>query len=209
MRDDRAGTKGGPPSIQEPARPSDFLAAFLSYLIPGLGQIYQGRVAKGLLFLVCIYTLFFYGMYLGGGSVAYNGTTYTISGNVYLSDTADQNNTWGLPRLAANLYNRPHFLGQFWVGVAAWPALWQYYHYNPAQEGGDPLFGNFERTPRQDALNALNTSRDKTIDLGWVYTVIAGVLNIMVIYDALAGPAFLAAEAKKDEDKEAAPEAAA
>jgi hypothetical protein len=29
------------------------------------------------------------------------------------------------------------------------------------------------------------------VELGWVYTVIAGVLNIMVIYDALAGPALL------------------
>ena len=29
---------------------------------------------------------------------------------------------------------------------------------------------------------------DKRFDLGWVYTVIAGVLNILVIYDALAGP---------------------
>ena len=30
---------------------------------------------------------------------------------------------------------------------------------------------------------------DKSPDLGWMYTVIAGVLNILVIYDALAGPA--------------------
>ena len=27
----------------------DFLAALLSYLIPGLGQVYQGRIGKGLL----------------------------------------------------------------------------------------------------------------------------------------------------------------
>ena len=40
-------------------------AAFLSYLVPGLGQIYQGRIGKGILFFVCVYTLFFYGMYLG------------------------------------------------------------------------------------------------------------------------------------------------
>jgi hypothetical protein len=29
------------------------------------------------------------------------------------------------------------------------------------------------------------------VELGWVYTVIAGVLNILVIYDAVAGPAML------------------
>ena len=30
----------------------------------------------------------------------------------------------------------------------------------------------------------------KAINNGWVYTVIAGVLNILVIYDGFAGPAF-------------------
>ena len=93
-------------------------AALLSYLVPGLGQIYQGRVGKGVLFFVCIYTLFFYGMSLGSWR------------NVYLPETTRQNNDesnnpWGLPRPLANLYNRPHFAGQFWVGIAAWPALYQ------------------------------------------------------------------------------------
>src|SRR6266849_4666080 len=51
--------------------PLDPWAAFLSYLVPGLGQIYQGRVAKGLLFCVALYALFFYGMYLGHGMNVY------------------------------------------------------------------------------------------------------------------------------------------
>jgi hypothetical protein len=41
------------------------------------------------------------------------------------------------------------------------------------------------------------------MDLGWVYTVIAGVLNIMVIYDAFAGPAFLAPPAPAPEEANA------
>ena len=65
----------------------------LSYLVPGLGQIVQGRVAKGLLFMVCIYTLFFYGMYIGSGSVTIGSRTYRLVGNVYLPDTADGVNT--------------------------------------------------------------------------------------------------------------------
>jgi hypothetical protein len=186
------------------SRPTDPLAAFLSYLIPGLGQIYQGRIAKGLLFFVCVYTLFFYGLYQGSGTVKVNDKAYTVSSNVYLPDTADQNNPLSLPRLAANLYNRPQFLGQFWIGIAAWPAVWQYCTYDKNEPEGDKLLGTFERTPSQDALNALNTSRDKLIDLGWVYTVIAGVLNIMVIYDALAGPAFPAREREADKPQEAA-----
>jgi hypothetical protein len=190
-----------------PPRPSDPLAALLSYLIPGLGQIYQGRVGKGVLFFVCIYILFFYGNYLGSGSVTINGEPYTISSNVYLPDTARQSNPLSLPPLAANLYNRPQFLGQFWVGIAAWPAVVQYLTYDKNPAEGHPLLGNFQRAPTEQALNAFNTSGNKLIDLGWVFTVIAGVLNIMVIYDALAGPAFLAAAAR--EPKPAPQEAAA
>ena len=37
------------------------LAAFLAWLVPGLGHIYQGRTGKGVLFFVCIVGTFFYG----------------------------------------------------------------------------------------------------------------------------------------------------
>jgi hypothetical protein len=189
-------------AISMPDRPTDPIAAVLSYLIPGLGQIYQGRIGKGILFFVCVYTLFFTGSYLGSGTVRLKhgeeSETYTVTSNIYLPDTAEQNNPLNLPRLAANLYNRPQFAGQFWVGIAAWPAVWQYLNYDRRQEQGDPLLGNFQRTPSEAALNAVHTSGDKLLELGWVFTVIAGVLNVMVIYDALAGPAFLPAEGEDD-----------
>ena len=123
----------------------------------------------------------------------------STAGGIILPDTAKQNNPFNLPTLAANLYNRPQFAGQFWIGIAAWPAVWQYINYDERQEHGDPLLGYFERTPSESALNAVHTSGDKLLELGWVFTVIAGVLNVMVIYDALAGPAFLATD---EEDKE-------
>lgn len=190
-----------PPSLEE--QPTNPVAAVLSYLIPGLGQIYQGRIGKGVLFFVCVYTLFFIGVYLGSGTVhlkkrtsdelsPYTVETYTVTSNVYLPDTAEQNNPFNLPRLLANLYNRPQFAGQFWVGIAAWPAVWQYLNFDKTrQDQGDALLGHFERTPSEAALNAVHTSGDKLMELAWVFTVIAGVLNIMVIYDALAGPALL------------------
>ena len=56
----------------------------------------------------------------------------------------------------------------------------------------DRLFGSFERMPPEPLVNQIQNEDDKKWDLGWVFTVIAGVLNIMVIYDALAGPAFAA-----------------
>jgi hypothetical protein len=188
------------PRSAPPAAPPklDPLAALLSYLVPGLGQIYQGRVGKGLLFLICLYALFFYGMYLGRWS------------NVFLADTATQNPAWSLPRWATNLYNRPHFAGQFWIGVAAWPAIWHYWHDPPNQPRGpinnrQEFLARFQAAPSESELNELQRDSDKHWDLGWVYTVIAGVLNVLVIYDALAGPAFGANSEAESKDKSTKP----
>jgi TM2 domain-containing membrane protein YozV len=188
-----APSKTAPPVVR-PLAPG---AAVLSYLIPGLGQIYQGRVGKGVLFLVCLYGLFFYGMYLGSWK------------NVYIPDIARmepnwENNNWHLrSRPLANLYNRLQFAGQFWIGVAAWPAVFQYANYDPNDQRG-PLFGTFDREPSERLTNDLIRDSDKHWDLGWIYTVIAGVLNILVIYDALAGPAFAARPSQAQAGQEAA-----
>src|SRR3954454_8600993 len=175
-----------PAAPPDPApRPLDLLAGFLSYVVPGLGQLYQGRVGKGLVFLVCLPTLFVYGMALDNWK------------NVYLLDMDRGANPWNLPPLAStlyslvtNLYHRPQFAGQFWVGAAAWPAVWQY---NTGEKS--TLFGEFQRNPdEQRDLHPPQQAGDKPWDLGWVCTVSAGVLNVLVIYDAVAGPAFGTAE---------------
>jgi hypothetical protein len=172
-----------PPTTDPPLPPVklDPLAALLSYLIPGLGQIYQGRVGKGLLFFGGIYLLFFYGMWMGQWK------------NVWLPDTRDLpdvaffgQNLGGAPKAVSY---RPQFLGQFWIGTAAWPAVYQYLVYDPNENAG-PIFGTFQRTPDEKELNNLQRNGNKRWDLGWVYTVIAGVLNLLVIYDAFAGPMF-------------------
>jgi hypothetical protein len=180
-------------------RDHSLFAGFLSYLIPGLGQIYEGRVAKGVLFMVCLYGLFFYGMYLGNWQ------------NVYLPNSAQINPPpLKLHDVITNLYNRIQFAGQFWIGVAAWPAIWQYNEKPVPSEQNSFFWHNFERTPPErrakkdqqagpeeapwdwqgKTLNELQVESGKTWDLAWVYTVIAGVLNVLVIYDAAAGPAF-------------------
>lgn len=223
-------------SSQSRPRVLDPFAGLLSYLIPGLGQVYQGRIGKGILFMVCILGMFFYGMSLGAWT------------NVYLADSADDYNPLDLPRFWANLYNRPQFAGQFWVGISAWPAVYQYVAYDQDKETG-PIFGTYQRAPYESrfnqgansqdpdvrtqaraqlrgrpgkdedqhrdvyfgrslalqdweggrTLNELQREGDKTWDLGWVFTVVAGVLNIMVIYDALAGPAFVVDPPKEEE----------
>lgn len=165
------------------------LAGFLSLLVPGAGQIYQGRVSKGLLFFVCIYLLFFYGLALGKGR------------NVYLPSTTPSDNPWSLSGPLGDLWNRPQYAAQFWVGLASWPAIVQWKTYNPSKEKG-ALFGTYQREPSSEEINEIQRNSDKLWDLGWVLTVIAGALNVMVIYDAAAGPAFPHGDKTDDEKGE-------
>jgi hypothetical protein len=179
-------------------------AAVLSYLVPGLGQIIQGRVGKGLLFMVCLLGLFGVGLAMGGGQ------------NVYIPDPTRLPPVpvrvgpvqFELGGTAKALAHRLHYLGQFWIGIAAWPAIWQYNNMPVPSKEANPYWHNFQRGPRDEAdevaLNTTLTNSDKTPDLGWVYTVIAGVLNILVIYDALVGPAYgpAAAQAPGETPKE-------
>jgi hypothetical protein len=189
------------PVSASPPRPYAPVAALLSYLVPGLGQLVQGRIAKGVLFLVCLYGLFFYGMYLGNWR------------NVYIPESSSPRDggTGGAGRLLDSITDRARFAGQFWIGAAAWPAIAQHFSRPSPQPGENadelnkrwrkgellhPLFGNFMRAPDEAELNEELRNSDKKYELGWMYTVIAGVLNILVIYDAFAGPAIGAVTAK-------------
>jgi hypothetical protein len=181
------------PSKPPEPPPPDVFAALLSYVVPGLGQFYQGRVGKGLLFMVSLLGMFFYGMHLGNWS------------NVYLPRDVRESGwlAWmpkwmpGRGGLVATVEGRLAFAGQFWIGAAAWPAILQYNEKWPVAEKARPFWRDFQRTPSERTLNELQASGNKTWDLGWVYTVIAGVLNILVIYDALAGAAFAVAATKE------------
>jgi hypothetical protein len=57
-------------SLPKPHETS-LVAALLSYLIPGLGQIYQGRFGKGFLFMVSLLGMFFLGQYMGNWQNVY------------------------------------------------------------------------------------------------------------------------------------------
>jgi hypothetical protein len=182
-------------------RPLDWTAALLSYLVPGLGQIQQGRYAKGALFLVALLGLFFFGMYLGSWQ------------NVYIETAPLEKNKGEGSRGSWVLANVRTF-GQLPIGIAAWPAVVQYFTYTPPayiDEYGQPrdinnrpfvdgpphpVLGKFQRRPLESEVNDLLRNSDKNPDLGWTYTVIAGLLNLLVIYDALAGAAFATARAR-------------
>lgn len=168
------------------------LAALLAWLIPGLGHLYQGRTAKAILFFVCILGTFLYGVYLGGRrDLGYGRATYM---------SFRQND------------NRLYFLAQIGVGIPAFPAVIQAVRVG---RGDWPLWGGFMAPPRIEGDNSPALSKSPTLDtlnkelsarfeLATLYTVIAGLLNILAIYDAWGGPVFLEGSKKEDEDDEEA-----
>jgi hypothetical protein len=161
------------------------VAACLAWLVPGLGHWYQGRRHKAVLFFVCILGTFVYGLHLGEGRVVY---------------ASWRDNDW-----------RPHYLCQVGVGLAAMPALVQARRKTPIDFR---IYPNFMAPPRlasadearrlpplDDTLDAVQKRLKRFWELGTVYTMIAGLLNLLAIYDAWGGPAFsMPAPAKKQDD---------
>jgi hypothetical protein len=183
---------------------SPYLAAALAWLWPGAGHLYQRRYAKGMLFMVCILSTFFFGLGIGHGRVVY--ATTKREGSKY----------------------RWEYLLQMNVGVPALPAIVQNFK---TRNGGDPFFVMAERFPadygiRQQQFKIINDTnrvpnfKKKTLkdgfmappageisedfndvlgqwnfelkylfDMGTYYCVIAGLLNLIVVYDAFVGPA--------------------
>lgn len=165
-------------NLKDPA-----LAAFLAWLIPGLGHLYQGRTAKAILLFVCIMGTFVFGVWLGGSSELGWGRV------VYASWRPED--------------RRLPYLCQIGVGLPAMPALVQ----ASRARSNKPLWWKGFMAPPSDrnfpTLDDLHKELGHCFELGTVYTMIAGLLNILAIYDAWGGPVF--SERKKegeDEDDE-------
>jgi hypothetical protein len=158
------------------------LAAFLGWLIPGLGHWYQGRRAKAVLYFVCIMGTFALGVYLGGNREVGWGRT------VYFSWRGDNDD-----RLA--------FICQIGIGIPAWPALLQA---NRMANHEKVLWHGFMAPPRstsssatdmrddpnsdQPTLSKLHLDLHRFFELGTAFTMIGGLLNVLAIYDAWGGP---------------------
>ena len=54
-----------------------------------------------------------------------------------------------------------------------------------------PILWGFMAEPPQDILNGLHPRLGKLVEIGSIYTAVAGLLNILAIYDAFEGPAYL------------------
>lgn len=143
------------------------MAAFLAWLCPGLGHFYQGRTAKGWLYAISILSLYFVGFAMGEARIVYWRWVSPLSDPEHFSI---------------------YYLGQFFVGLPALPALIQgtLHYFEPAYT----ILGGFMAPPDQNLLNGLHPRLGKLVEVGTIYTTIAGLLNILAVYDAYEGPAY-------------------
>jgi len=143
-----------------------YKAALLAWLIPGLGHYYQGRTRKAILYATCIFGLYFLGFFMGDGKIVY----------------------W---RWVNPLENPERFciyyIGQFFMGIATLPALIQatLEHFKFS-----PILWGYLAEPSQNVINGLHPKLGKLVEIGTIYTTVAGLLNVLAIYDALEGPAY-------------------
>jgi hypothetical protein len=215
-----------PPPDHGPV-PIPALAALLSFAVPGLGQIVQGwlagnktRFAKGFLFLVVVWGMFFFGFLQAKMQNVYlpHIQEYYLSEDQRMGRVTKSGGPLGkpLPPFLGNLWNRPQYVMQFWAGLPAWPALWNYlmpdselfsnYQVSPGtvKNGKDDVFlrkEHFEACETKHNEIQKDPSMGRLWDCYWIYTVIAGALNIMVIYDAWAGPVKFRVAKKKEAKK--------
>ncbi len=150
------------------------LAAFWGWLWPGAGHLYQRRYAKGVLFMVCILSTYAYGLMMAGGHVVYASWTGTEK--------------------------RWQYICQLGVGLPALPALVQN---RRLARGEAPVLGGIMAPPRDDQLSQWHLEYKLYFDLGTLYTMIAGLLNVLAVYDAYAGPVLTAVPERRGKRAEA------
>lgn len=163
-----------------------FYAAALSLLVPGAGHLYQRRFMKALLFGASIVLLWCAGFFIGGRNVVY-------------ASLRPGDFRW-------------QYLSQVWVGIMSVPAIVQAYHLSrfdvlqngiiSTDRGYESLWGGLMAPPKRpvseeipDQISAWNGRFGQGYELGIWLTMIAGLLNILVAYDALCGPVAISSNA--------------
>ncbi|MGL6225466.1 MAG: DUF6677 family protein [Thermoguttaceae bacterium] len=167
------------------------IAGILTWLVPGLGHFYQGRYFKAIINAVCILPIFFIGCYLG------SAPDVGIARNVYYS--------WreGDKRL--------FFIPQCGLGLAAIPAIIQA---NRVYSGEEPFWNGMMSPPLLNNPSIPQNQRgypptlDQIIyvlgryfEMGTVFTLVAGMMNVLAIFDAIDGPALIRRKEEKEGEK--------
>jgi len=181
-----------------------YLAALLAWLLPGAGHFYQRRRAKGALFCICVLSTFLFGLGLGRGRV------------VYASFDKNDFRWQFVPQLACGAVTFPAIAQKAIVqqgGDRMWVLCERFSGDHPngelrfakiTPENQDQktnevtLKDGFMAPPDgpkflqgNDVLARWHFDYRHDFEMGTLFTIVAGLLNIMAIYDAFVGPAII------------------
>lgn len=182
-------------------------AAVLAWLVPGLGHLYQGRSFKGRLFLVTILGTFLLGWWIGGGRVVYHEWQPGEKRLAFIGQAGI-----GLVAIPAfiqsRLLNGPARQPLACSRLFAPPVRTRQYisaNYAARLVATEPAIvadDFFDRQPlkqfRGDELAIWQFQLGRAFDIGTLYTMLAGMLNILVVFDAWAGPMGAASDRKTE-----------
>lgn len=193
-----------------------YLAALYAWLFPGAGHFYQRRYTKGLLFSITVLTTYFVGFWLGDGRVVY---------------ASWKTNDWRWQFVAQCFVGAPTFPALIQALQNEGKPLWiRNYRYPPNEKtkpaysrvidpselkrlGKSAIPDGFMAAPfgevrptEPDVLAAWHAELGHNFDIATLYTFVAGLLNLLVIYDAFAGPGMYLEGTDEDDNSDSSKE---
>ena len=164
------------PEIQSPQPLKQLaLAALLGWLLPGLGHLYLGRKFKGVMFLVLVNGLFLSGWIMSSGEAM---SLHKDDGHRYA------------------------FLAEVGVGGAAMLSL-VYTHFPEIVSGFDEdVVADYAQRREDTYQTPQYYSRLPWMEVGLLYCMVAGLLNLLIIYEAATGARGLPKSASTKQSKQ-------
>ena len=210
----------GEPDIVVDLR-DQYWAAALAWLWPGAGHMYQRRYHKALLFMVCILGTYFAGLALGEGRVVYASTKRNDFRWQYFCQMGV--GIPAFPALAQSMVASEkdangNSADPFFVMCERYPLGFaeahpdfgaKDFHKIPADKklppGTKTYKDGFMAPPagpffvdKNDVLGQWHSELKHFFEIGTLFTVVAGLLNLLAVYDAFSGPAILTPEERKE-----------
>ncbi len=188
--------------IREIPLKNRWLAAFLAWLCPGLGHFYQGRTAKGAIFFFSIVPLLVAGLWMGSywetGRAPAEGApaprTLCFAKNAYCQWEPGSRRLYFIPQALNAAVAVPALLQAAVVRDGSTP-LWNGAFAPPASSA----FSAAGSVPGRPTLNSILFHLDSWFEMGTIFLASAGLLNLLVIFDALFGPAWIIPDEVKNE----------
>ncbi len=201
-----------------------YWAAVLAWLWPGAGHLYQRRFPKAFLFMACILSTYFAGLALGEGRVVYASMKTNDFRWQYFCQLGV-----GIPAMPAMVQSMAtaekdkngNRQDPFFVLCERYPKdfssknpdleVFDYHKVDPKKKvpaGTQTYKDGFMAPPdgplsvnNNDVLGQWHSELKHFFEIGTLFTIVAGLLNLLAVYDAFSGPAIITPEEREEMEK--------